>query len=117
VHLYNAIKKAMFKIGAFCKGFLIPLAKDATSREAIIVGSIINKMSINNLDAAATLLKLTEYDYDLGVGYFIKVLIGKKYSLPTIVLEQVINYFCQYGLNEDGDELEEELQEMPVMWH
>ena len=62
-HLYMAVKKAMFKIGAFFKGFLIPLAEDATTREAVIVGSIIQKMSINALDAAAALAKLTSYEY------------------------------------------------------
>jgi essential nuclear protein 1 len=36
-----AVKKAMFKIGAFFKGFLLPLAETATTREAIIIGSIL----------------------------------------------------------------------------
>ena len=36
-----AVKKAMFKTGAFFKGFLIPLSEEATTREAIIIGSIL----------------------------------------------------------------------------
>jgi hypothetical protein len=36
-----AVKKAMFKINAFFKGFLLPLAETATTREAIIIGSIL----------------------------------------------------------------------------
>jgi len=40
-HLYMAVKKAMFKTGAFFKGFLLPLAEIATTRDAIIVGSIL----------------------------------------------------------------------------
>jgi essential nuclear protein 1 len=40
-HLYMAVKKAMFKTGAFFKGFLIPLAENADTREAIIIGSIL----------------------------------------------------------------------------
>jgi hypothetical protein len=41
-----AIKKSIFKTSDFFKGFLLPLAEDATAREAIIVGSILAKMSI-----------------------------------------------------------------------
>ena len=40
-HLYNAVKKSIYKVGAFFKGFLLPLAKDATIREAAILGSIV----------------------------------------------------------------------------
>ena len=54
-----AVKKAMFKIGAFFKGFLLPLAEEASTREAIIIGSIRQKMSINVLDVAAALIKMT----------------------------------------------------------
>lgn len=58
-----ALKKAMFKPAAFFKGFLLPLAEDASSREAIIIGSILSKVSIPVLHASAALIKLTEYDY------------------------------------------------------
>lgn len=44
-HLYMAVKKAIFKQGAFFRGFLLPLAEDATAREAVIIGSILAKMS------------------------------------------------------------------------
>ena len=54
-HLYMAVKKAIFKTGAFFRGFLLPLAEDATAREAVIIGSIMAKTSINNLDAAAAI--------------------------------------------------------------
>lgn len=62
-HLYSAVKKAIFKTSAFFRGFLLPLAEDATAREAVIVGSILGKMSINNLDAAAAIMKLTHMEY------------------------------------------------------
>ncbi|XP_073938308.1 bystin isoform X4 [Castor canadensis] len=47
-HLYMALKKALFKPGAWFKGILIPLCESGTCtlREAIIVGSIITKCSI-----------------------------------------------------------------------
>ena len=62
-HLYEAVKKSIFKTAAFFRGFLLPLAEDATAREAVIVGSILAKMSINNLDAAAAIMKLTHMEY------------------------------------------------------
>ena len=82
-----AIKKAMFKTGAFFKGFLLPMAEDATAREAVIVGSVLAKMSINTLDAAASIMKLCSSDYRIGSGFFLKTLLGKKYALPTVVVE------------------------------
>ena len=58
---------------------------------------------------------MTTYDYRLGNGYFIKVLLQKRYTLPTIVLDSLVNYFCKTGMYEDEDE--DNLKEMPVMWH
>lgn len=82
-HLYMALKKALFKPGAFFKGILLPIAEDATSREAVIIGSILAKVSIPSTHSSAALIKLTEMEYNIGTGYFIKVLIAKRYALPT----------------------------------
>lgn len=113
-HLYMALKKALFKPAAFFKGFLLPLTEDATSREAIIVGSILAKVSIPILHASAALIKLTEFDYQIGSGYFIKVLLSKRYALPTKALDILIDFFCKFGV---PDEDEDKVPEMPVMWH
>jgi len=124
-----AVKKAMFKTSAFFKGFLIPLAEESTTREAIIIGSILQKMSIPALDVAAALVKMTTFEYKLGNGYFIKVLVGKRYTLPTMVLDALINYYCKTGMEKPPSEFEEDYEahqqieedelpkEMPVMWH
>jgi len=58
-------------------------------------------MSINPLDVAAALMKLTSMDYKLGNGYFLKVLLGKRYTLPTMVLDAIINYFCKTGMQDE----------------
>lgn len=100
-----AVKKAMFKVSAFFKGFLLPLAETASTREAVIIGSILQKMSINALDVAAALVKMTKYEYRLGNGYFIKILLSKRYSLPTMVLDELVNYMCKTGMDEDADEM------------
>ena len=116
-HLYMAIKKSMFKTGAFFKGFLLPLAEDASAREAVIVGSVLAKMSINTLDAAAAILKLSSSEYKIGSGFFLKTLLAKKYALPTVVVNTLVGFFCKFidqgYVSEEG----EEATEMPVMWH
>lgn len=53
------------------------------------------------MEAAATLYKLTTYEYKLGNGYFIKVLLSKRYSLPTLVLDALVNYMCKTGMKEE----------------
>lgn len=120
-HLYMAVKKAIFKTGAFIKGFLLPLAEeDCTAREAVIIGSIIAKMSINHLDAAAAIMKLSEMEYTIGAGYFLKTLLGKRYALPTVVINALVNFFLKFADvgGEDSDEEGGQPQEqMPVMWH
>lgn len=138
-HLYNAVKKAMFKIGAFFRGFLLPLAEDATAREAVIIGSILAKNSINNLDAAAAIMKCTAMEYQVGSGYFLKTLLAKKYALPTQVINALVNFFLRFSNSEQmPDEMEDDMEDedgseeefddepeefeagqgrMPVMWH
>ena len=96
-HLYMAVKKAIFKTSAFFKGFLLPLAEDANSREAVIIGSILAKMSINNLDSAAAIIKLTQMPYAVGNGFFLKTLLQKKYALPTIVISSLLKFFFQFS--------------------
>ena len=91
------MKKAIFKTGAFFKGFLLPLAEDATAREAVIIGSILAKQSINNLDAAAAIMKLTHMDYEVGPGFFLKTLLAKKYALPTQVINALISFFIGFA--------------------
>ena len=71
-------------------------------------------MSIPVLHASAALIKLTEYDYDVGSGYFIKVLLSKRYSLPEKAIDALVDFFCQFGVPNEG---EDTVQDMPVMWH
>lgn len=110
-----AVKKGLFKPAAFFKGFLLPLAEDEpTSREAIIIGSILHKVSIPAFHSSAALIKLTELDYNIATGYFIKMLIGKRYALPSIALDMLLDFFCKF---EEKDEETNIVPEMPVMWH
>ena len=56
-HLYQAIRKALFKPGAFFKGFLLPLCEsgNCTLREAIIIGSVLARNSIPILHSSAVM--------------------------------------------------------------
>ena len=95
-HYYMAVRKAVFKPSAFFKGFLLPLAQDCSAREAAIIGSILIKVSLPVLHAAAALLKMCEYEYSIGTSYFIKVLLGKNYALPSRVIDGVVSYFYSF---------------------
>jgi essential nuclear protein 1 len=110
-----ALKKALFKPAAFFKGFLLPMAEhEPTSREAIIVGSILHKVSIPSFHSSAALIKLTEMDYNIATGYFIKVLIGKRYALPSVAIDMLLDFFTRFI---EVDEETGKVPEMPVMWH
>ena len=58
-HLYAALKKALFKPQPWIKAILLPLARaNCTLREAVIVGSVVAKVSIPPQHGAVALLKV-----------------------------------------------------------
>ncbi|OXB71642.1 UNVERIFIED_CONTAM: hypothetical protein H355_006184 [Colinus virginianus] len=85
--------KALFKPAAFFKGIFLPLALEGCSRkEAVIVGSVVAKMSIPVLHGAAALLRLSlvpPSEWLPPVSVLMNVLINKKYSLPSKVSGRV----------------------------
>ncbi|XP_052187941.1 bystin isoform X2 [Diospyros lotus] len=108
--LYQALKKSLYKPAAFNKGVLFPLCESRTCnlREAVIIGSIIQKVSIPPLHSSVALLKLAEMEYCGTTSYFMKLLIEKKYALPYRVLDAMVAHFMKF--------LEDE-RIMPVIWH
>ncbi|GAB4861810.1 snoRNA-binding rRNA-processing protein [Ancistrocladus abbreviatus] len=108
--LYQSLKKALYKPAAFNKGILFPLCESGscTLREAVIIGSIIEKVSIPSLHSSVALLKLAEMEYCGTTSYFIKLLIEKKYALPYRVLDGLVAHFMRFL---------EETRIMPVIWH
>ena len=91
------MKKSIFKTTAFFRGFLLPLAEDATAREAVIIGSILQKCSLNNIDSAAAIMKLTHMEYNVGSGFFLKTLLAKKYAKPTQVIKALVDFFLKFA--------------------
>ena len=93
-HLYMALKKSLFKPGAFYKGILLPLAQSQTCtlREATIISSVLTKVSIPADHSAAALLKLIQLPYSGSTSLFIRVLLNKKYALPLRVLDALVDH-------------------------
>ncbi|CAH1405827.1 unnamed protein product [Nezara viridula] len=99
-HLYQAMRKALYKPGAFMKGIILPLCESGTCtlREAIIIGSVIQKNSIPMLHSAAALLKIAEMDYNGANSIFLRILYDKKYALPYRVVDASVFHFLRYLL-------------------
>ncbi|CUA69400.1 Bystin [Bos taurus] [Rhizoctonia solani] len=116
VHLYDALKKAVYKPAAFFKGIVFPLCETGcTLKEAVIVASVLMKVSVPNLHSAAALLRLASMDYSGPNSLFIRVLLDKKYALPYKVVDGLVFHFIRIanthkGSRADGDKL-------PVLWH
>ncbi|CEM22182.1 unnamed protein product [Vitrella brassicaformis CCMP3155] len=109
-HYYEALKKAVFKPAAWFKGILLPLAQDnCTLREAVIVGSILAKVTMPVIHSAAALTLLCRMRPWYGTtSYFITVLLNKKYALPYKALDEVVDHFHSFV----GD-----TRTLPVLWH
>ncbi|KAJ6262849.1 Bystin [Drechslerella dactyloides] len=110
IHLYKALKKALYKPAAFNKGFLFPLCSSGTCtlREAQIVGSVLARVSIPVLHSAAALQRLCDMDYTGPTSIFIRVLLEKKYALPYKAVDAVVFHFIRFANSEE---------KMPLLWH
>jgi essential nuclear protein 1 len=135
VHLYSALKKALYKPSAFFKGLVFPMLADAacTQREAVIVASVVAKVSVPVLHSAAALHRLCEIaaeqmssDPDAAgpCNIFIKTLLEKKYALPYKVIDALVFHFLRFrGTVTDAMDTESVAGDLggagklPVIWH
>jgi essential nuclear protein 1 len=140
VHLYNAIKKALYKPAAFFKGFLFPLViQGCTLREAAIISSVLVRVSIPALHSAAALLQLCEIAAEQSTtvntesagacNIFIRVLLEKKYALPYKAVDALVFHFLRFRnskaaedditMSEVGSAKKKLVTEdkLPVLWH
>ncbi|CAH2034757.1 unnamed protein product [Thlaspi arvense] len=108
--LYQSLKKSLYKSSAFNRGILFPLCKSGTCnlREAVILGSILEKCSIPVLHSCVALHHLAEMEYCGTTSYFIKTLLEKKYCMPYRVLDALVAHFMRFV---------DEIRVMPVIWH
>eukprot|EP00088_Acartia_fossae_P054233 TRINITY_DN620_c0_g2_i1.p1 TRINITY_DN620_c0_g2~~TRINITY_DN620_c0_g2_i1.p1 ORF type:complete len:227 (+),score=31.23 TRINITY_DN620_c0_g2_i1:76-681(+) len=109
-HLYQALRKALFKPGAFFKGFLLPMCEErnCTLRESIIIGSVLAKCSIPVLHSCAAIMKIAEMEYSGANSIFLRVLLDKKYALPYRVVDAVVFHFLGFRNEKRG---------LPVLWY
>ncbi|XP_046424041.1 bystin [Neodiprion fabricii] len=109
-HLYQALRKALFKPGGFMKGILLPLLESGscTLREATIIGSVIAKNSIPILHSSAAILKIAEMDYTGASSVFLRIFLDKKYALPYRVVDAVVFHFLRFSTDS---------RDLPVLWH
>jgi essential nuclear protein 1 len=139
VHLFNSLKKALYKPAAFFKGFLFPLvgSGSCTLREAHIISAVLARISIPVLHSAAALKGLCDIaaqeasqgtEGGGATNIFIKTLLEKKYALPYQVIDALVFHFLRFrsvdpasirnGDAMDGIEREGDARtKLPVIWH
>ncbi|KAF3484503.1 hypothetical protein F2Q69_00053716 [Brassica cretica] len=88
--LYQAVKKSLYKPSAFNKGILFPLCKSGTCslREAVILGSILEKCSFPVDHSGIALLNLAEMEYCGTTRYKYELLKEDKEHLQTLIKRQ-----------------------------
>ncbi|RCK66385.1 Essential nuclear protein 1 [Candida viswanathii] len=120
-HIYRALKKSLYKPGAFFKGFLLPLVDGYCSvREATIAASVLTKVSVPVLHSSVALTQLLQRDFSPATTVFIRVLIEKKYALPYQTLDELVFYFMRFrNAAQEHMELDnaKEAPQLPVVWH
>ncbi|CAM9920248.1 unnamed protein product [Sphacelaria rigidula] len=109
-HLYEALRKSVYKPAAFYKGLLLPLASagDCTLREAAIFASVLARVTIPANHSSVALLKLAQLPYNGASSLFIRVLLNKKYALPYKVIDTLVDHFMTFTT---------ETRVLPVLWH
>lgn len=111
LHVYQALKKAVYKPAAFFKGLVLPLAEDGntTLREALVIASVLTRTSIPPLHSCAALLQLVEGSQWSGVSSILmRAILDKKYAMPYRVIDSLVKHFCCF--QSCG-------RELPVLWH
>ncbi|KAF4631686.1 hypothetical protein G7Y89_g6450 [Cudoniella acicularis] len=107
VHLFNALKKGLYKPAAWFKGFLFPLVGSGTCtlREAHIISGVLVRVSVPVLHSAAAIKGLCDIaaqESSAGTegggatNIFIKALLEKKYALPYQVIDSLVFHFLRF---------------------
>ncbi|CAD5224299.1 unnamed protein product [Bursaphelenchus xylophilus] len=111
VHLYTAVKKSIYKPTSFVKGLLLPICEpDMVSMNvAHVVKAVIQSTSLPVFHAATAIIKLAQQrPTSSPVSYILTGFIQKRYTLPSLCIDSLLDYFCSY---EDKDE------RMPLSLH
>src|SRR6266536_1121061 len=140
VHLFNALKKGLYKPAAWFKGFLFPLVGSGTCtlREAHIISAVLVRVSVPVLHSAAAIKGLCDIaaqESSAGTegggatNIFIKALLEKKYALPYQVIDALVFHFLRFRSVNPASVRPEDLDgamegaagaketKLPVIWH
>ncbi|KHN97046.1 Bystin [Metarhizium album ARSEF 1941] len=139
VHLFNSLKKALYKPSAFFKGFLFPLIGSGTCtlREAHIISAVLARVSVPVLHSAAALKGLCEIaaqeasqgsEGGGATNIFIRTLLEKKYALPYQVIDALVFHFLRFRSDDPASVQEADImaevagegdvkKKLPVIWH
>jgi essential nuclear protein 1 len=140
VHLFNALKKGLYKPAAWFKGFLFPLVGSGTCtlREAHIISAALVRVSVPVLHSAAAIKGLCDIaaqESSAGTegggatNIFIKALLEKKYALPYQVIDALVFHFIRFRSVDPASVRPEDLDgamegvagaketKLPVIWH
>ncbi|KAH8163890.1 hypothetical protein CIB48_g4346 [Xylaria polymorpha] len=129
VHLFDALRKALYKPAAFFKGILFPLVESGASlREAHIISGVLSSFAsceLLNCIAAREASAGTEGGGATNV--FIKTLLDKRYALPWQVVDSLVFHFLRFRNTDPASVTEAEAMNMgeraatqaklPVIWH
>lgn len=125
VHLFNCLKRGLYKPAGFFKGFLFPLAASGTCtlREAQIISAVLARVSIPVLHSAAAIKTLCDIAAEQAsqqsecvsaTNLMLKVLLEKKYALPWQCVDSLVFHFLRYAASaRDGDGP----RSLPVIFH
>lgn len=142
VHLFNALKKGLYKPAAWFKGFLFPLVGSGTCtlREAHIISAVLVRVSVPVLHSAAAIKGLCDIaaqESSAGTegggatNIFIRALLEKKYALPYQVIDALVFHFLRFRSVDPASIKPEGLSDsmggvmgagskdakLPVIWH
>jgi essential nuclear protein 1 len=142
VHLFNALKKGLYKPAAWFKGFLFPLVQSGTCtlREAQIISAVLVRVSVPVLHSAAAIRGLCDIaaqEASAGTegggatNIFIKALLEKKYALPFQVIDALVFHFLRFRNVDPASVRPEDVEDgmgglsgtgareirLPVIWH
>ncbi|KAJ1688782.1 hypothetical protein LUZ63_012937 [Rhynchospora breviuscula] len=108
--LCQSLKESLSKTRDFNMGILFPLCKSGTCsvHEAVIIGGIIQEVSMPCTHSSAALLNLVRMDYCGATSYFIKLFLDKNDALHCFAFDALLKHFLSF--------MEKETT-MPVIWH
>jgi len=110
-HLFRALQKGLYRPASWFRGILMPFfnTPDITIKHAQILAAVLMKTSVPNAHAAAVFYKCCDMPYSGPQNVIMKIMIEKKFGLPAIVIQRLVNWFCSFE-NQSS-------QVMPVLWY